>query len=51
MPNSGDYIIYAERCLEIARTVSSREHRLTLREMASEWTKVAVAFDSKQPAK
>ena len=43
-----EYLTYAERHLAIARTVSNREYRITLREMAAEWTKVASTFDSKQ---
>jgi hypothetical protein len=49
-----EYITYAERCLAIARTISSREYRIVLREMAAEWTKLASARDSnkrkEQPA-
>jgi hypothetical protein len=41
---------YAERCLAIARTVSDREDRITLRIMAAEWIKVASTFGSKQSA-
>jgi hypothetical protein len=41
-----EYITYAERCLAIARTISSREYRIVLREMAAEWTKLASALDS-----
>jgi len=52
--DSNDYITYAERCLAIARTISSRECRIVLREMAAEWTKLASALDSnkrkEQPA-
>ena len=52
--DSNDYITYAERCLAIARTISSREYRIVLREMAAEWTKLASALDSnkrkEQPA-
>jgi hypothetical protein len=43
-----EYITYAERCLAIARTISSREHRTVLREMAAEWTKLASALDSNE---
>ena len=50
MADSAEYITYAERCLAIARTVSSREYRIALREMAAEWTKVASTFGSKQSA-
>jgi hypothetical protein len=46
--DSNEYMTYAERCLTIARTVSSREARIILREMASEWTKLASALDSNE---
>jgi hypothetical protein len=36
-----EYINYAEQCVAIARTVGSRERRITLREMAAEWTRLA----------
>jgi hypothetical protein len=36
-----EYLRYAEQCLAIARTLSSREARVSLREMAAEWTKLA----------
>jgi hypothetical protein len=36
-----EYLRYAEQCLAIARTVNSREARITLREMAAEWTNLA----------
>ena len=41
MADSDEYITYAECCLEIARTISDREHRIALRKMAAEWTKIA----------
>jgi hypothetical protein len=44
--DSNEYVTYAERCLAIARTISSREYRVVLREMAAEWTKLASALDS-----
>ena len=54
MADPNEYITYAERCLAIARTISSREYRIVLREMAAEWTKLASALDSnkrkEQPA-
>jgi hypothetical protein len=54
LDDSNEYITYAERCLAIARTVSSREYRVILREMAAEWTKLAKALDrnerEEQPA-
>ena len=37
-----EYLRYAEQCLAIARTLSSREARVTLREMAAEWTNLAL---------
>lgn len=36
-----EYLKYAEQCVAIARTLSSREARITLREMAAEWTNLA----------
>lgn len=36
-----EYLRYAEQCLAIARTLSSREARVSLREMAAEWTNLA----------
>jgi hypothetical protein len=52
--DSNEYLTYAERCLAIARTISSREYRVVLREMAAEWANLAGALDSnerkKQPA-
>jgi hypothetical protein len=47
--NWDDYVGYAERCLSIARTQSDRNIRVALREMAAEWTKLAVALD-REPA-
>jgi D-serine deaminase-like pyridoxal phosphate-dependent protein len=44
--NWDEYLDYAERCLSIARTLTNREARVTLREMAAEWTRLAVALDS-----
>jgi hypothetical protein len=46
--DSNKYMTYAERCLAIARTVSSREYRVILREMAADWTKLANALDSNE---
>jgi hypothetical protein len=46
--DSNEYMTYAERCLAIARTISSREYRIVLREMAAEWTKLAKALDSNE---
>jgi DNA-binding transcriptional regulator YdaS (Cro superfamily) len=46
--DSTEYVTYAERCLAIARTISSREYRVALREMAAEWTKLASALDSNE---
>jgi hypothetical protein len=46
--DSNEYMTYAERCLAIARTISSREYRVVLREMAAEWTKQASALDSNE---
>jgi hypothetical protein len=46
--DSNEYIIYAEHCLAIARTISSREYRIVLREMAAEWTRLASALDSNE---
>jgi hypothetical protein len=46
--DSNEYVTYAERCLAIARTISSREYRVVLREMAAEWTKLASALDSNE---
>jgi hypothetical protein len=47
-------IANAERCLALARTINNRETRMSLREMASEWAKVASALDrmrsAQQPA-
>jgi hypothetical protein len=52
--DSNKYMAYAEHCLAIARTVSSRDARVVLREMAADWTMLANALDSndrkKQPA-
>ena len=54
MADSNEYMTYAERCLTIARTISSREYRIILREMAAEWTRLANARDrnerKEQPA-
>jgi hypothetical protein len=41
--DSNEYMTYAERCLTIARTISSRKYRIILREMAAKWTKLIVA--------
>jgi DNA-binding transcriptional regulator YdaS (Cro superfamily) len=46
--DSNEYLTYAERCLAIARMISSRESRVVLREMAAEWTKLASALDSNE---
>ena len=46
--DSNEYIAYAERCLAIARTISSREYRVVLREMAAEWTKLASVHDGNE---
>jgi hypothetical protein len=46
--NWDQYVDYAERCLSIARTLTNRESRVALREMAAEWTRLAVALDSEQ---
>ncbi len=43
-----EYVSYAEHCLSIARTVTSREARIILREMAAEWTNLAQSLDSRQ---
>jgi hypothetical protein len=43
-----EYLKYAEQCLAIARTVSSREDRIALREMAAEWTKLAQLTENRQ---
>jgi hypothetical protein len=51
--DSNEYFAYAERCLEIARTMNSRAARIILREMAAEWTKVAklgIKEQHEQPA-
>ena len=48
MDDSNKYMAQAERCLAIARTISSREYRVVLREMAAEWTKLASALDSNE---
>ena len=45
-----EYVNYAEQCLSIARTVSSRDTRIILREMAAEWTKIAQAVDREHPS-
>ena len=45
-----EYVSYAEQCLSIARTVTSRDTRIILREMAAEWTKIAQAVDREQPS-
>src|ERR1700719_2749176 len=41
-----EYVGYAERCVSIARTLTDRDARIVLREMAAEWTKLASALDS-----
>jgi hypothetical protein len=46
--NWDEYVGYAESCLSIARTLTNREARVSLREMAAEWTRLAVALDSEQ---
>jgi hypothetical protein len=43
-----EYLRYAEQCVAIARTLSSREARDTLREMAAEWTNLAQLPESPQ---
>ena len=43
-----EYINYAEQCVAIARTVGNRERRVTLREMAAEWTRLAQPLLSEQ---
>jgi hypothetical protein len=43
-----EYLRYAEQCLAIARTLSSREARVTLREMAAEWTNLAQSAEGPQ---
>ena len=48
MADPNEYIAYAERCLAIGRTISSREYRVVLREMAAEWTKLASALDANE---
>ena len=48
MADPNEYIAYAERCRAIARTISSREYRVVLREMAAEWTKLASGLDSNE---
>jgi hypothetical protein len=48
--NWDEYVGYAERCLSIARTQPDREVRIVLREMAAEWTKLAVALDPERAA-
>ena len=48
MADSNEYIAYAERCLAIARTISSREYHIVLREMTAEWTTLASALDSNE---
>jgi hypothetical protein len=45
-----EYVSYAEHCLSIARTVTNREARIILREMAAEWTKLAQSLDSREVA-
>jgi hypothetical protein len=45
-----EYIRYAEQCVDIARMVGSRERRITLREMAAEWTKLAQPLLGEQRA-
>jgi hypothetical protein len=47
--DSSRYIANAERCLAIARMVGSRDIRITLRQMASEWARVATALDRESP--
>jgi hypothetical protein len=36
-----EYINYAEYCLKIARSLPDRKDRITHREMAAEWTRLA----------
>ncbi len=43
-----EYLKYAEQCLAIARTLSSREARVSLREMAAEWTILAQSPEGQQ---
>ena len=50
MADWDEYVSYAEQCLSIARTVTSRDTRIILREMAAEWTKIAQAVDREQPS-
>ena len=50
MADWDEYVSYAEHCLNIARTVTSREARIILREMAAEWTNLAQSLDSRQVA-
>jgi hypothetical protein len=44
------YVGYAEHCVSIARTLTDRDARITLREMAAEWTNLASALDRAQHA-
>ena len=48
MADPDECLTYAEHCLAIARMVGNREYRITLREMAAEWTKVASTVDREQ---
>jgi hypothetical protein len=41
--DSNDYLAYAEKCLEMARTTDDPEVSRILREMAAAWAKVARA--------
>jgi hypothetical protein len=45
------YVDYANCCLQLAKVVSDNNSRVLLREMASEWLKLAEqSYDRDQPA-
>jgi hypothetical protein len=43
-----EYLRYAEQCLKLVRIATSRESRITQRQMAAEWFKLADMFVAAQ---
>jgi len=51
METSVRYLEFAVRCNELAKLAKTEEHRLTLKEMAEAWRKLAHEADRKDYSK